>query len=99
MRLVPENDGRACDEPTHFNNAGVTSVLLMVMATPMLPDADADSGWRWLWREGHTYVSAIASARPMLPMAVAMRDDDRSGSADVGSNGVQMPTLTVTTAR
>jgi hypothetical protein len=70
----------------------------MAMATPMLPDADADSGWQWLWREGHTCVSAITSARPTLPMAVAMRDDNRSGSADAEDIDVQMPTLTITTA-
>ncbi len=44
MRLVFEDDERACDMSARFSGAGATSILFMAMATPMLPEADADSG-------------------------------------------------------
>jgi hypothetical protein len=53
----------------------------MAMTTSRLPDADADAGQRWHGDSDTACPCAMASARPLSPIAVAMRDDVQSDRA------------------
>ncbi len=88
MRSILDSNERAVDVPARFDGSVSTSILSMAMAISRakprsLPDADADVRLRCRLCDGYTCPCVIASMRPILPMAVAMRNVDRSGSADV----------------